>query len=104
MQHDALLTVLGDDTRRSILRLLRDGPRPVGELVDALPVSQPAVSQHLKVLREAGIVEVEKDGRRRIYRVRPEGLEPLRAYVESFWSGAMEAFRSSFDSTGGGEA
>jgi DNA-binding transcriptional ArsR family regulator len=100
MRHDAILDALGDATRRSILGLLRHGPRAVGELAEALPVTQPAVSQHLRVLLSVGVVEVEKAGRHRIYRLRPEGWAPLREYVESFWSGALDAFRDSFEQTG----
>lgn len=97
MHHDVLLDALGDATRRSIVQILRERPHAVGEIAARLPVSQPAVSQHLGVLRAAGLVEVEKQGRRRIYRLRPEGIEPLRAYTASFWQGALEAFRASFD-------
>lgn len=83
---------LGDATRRTILDRLRRRPASVGELVVGLPVSQPAVSQHLKVLREAGLVTVTKDGARRIYAVRTEGLAPVRRYVESFWDDVLDAF------------
>jgi DNA-binding transcriptional ArsR family regulator len=75
-----------------LFELLRAGPRTVGELADASPVSQPAVSQHLKVLREASLVSVRKEGRRRFYSIDHHGLGPLRAYVESFWEGVLGAF------------
>ena len=101
MRHDDILDALGDATRRSILRLLRERPRAVGELVEALPVTQPAVSQHLRVLRNVGVVDVEKAGRHRIYRLRRAGWAPLHDYVESFWGGALDAFRDSFEQTGG---
>lgn len=97
MKHDEILDVLGDGTRRVILTMIRDKDRSVGELAAALPVSQPAVSQHLRVLLDAGLVDVRKDGRRRIYRMRLEGLEPLRRYVSSFWEQALDAFRASFE-------
>jgi len=96
MTYELALEALADGTRRKILGLLRRGPRTVGALADALPVSQPAVSQHLKTLREAGLVEAERVGVRRVYRIRTQGLEPLRAYVESFWDEALDAFRASF--------
>ncbi len=96
--NDVLFEAMGDKTRRRILELLKRGPRSVGELADALPVTQPAVSQHLKVLRETGLVWVERDGVRHIHHLRPEGFAPLRAYVESFWEGALERFRRSFES------
>src|SRR4051794_37079757 len=87
-----ILTALGDPTRQAILDLLLDGPQPVGELAAQLPVSRPAVSQHLKVLKEVGIVVDRQEGTRRVYRVDPDGLVPLRAYLEKFWQRAMVAF------------
>ncbi|WP_223163709.1 ArsR/SmtB family transcription factor [Nocardioides humilatus] len=87
-----LLTVLGDPTRQAILDLLLEGPQPVGELAALLPVSRPAVSQHLKVLKGAGLVVDRQEGTRRVYRVDPDGLAPLRAYLERFWQTAMDAF------------
>src|SRR3954469_21049520 len=87
-----ILTALGDPTRQAILDLLLDGPQPVGELAAQLPVSRPAVSQHLKVLKEVGIVVDRQEGTRRVYRVDPDGLVPLRTYLEKFWQRAMVAF------------
>ena len=87
-----ILTALGDPTRQAILDLLLDGPQPVGELAARLPVSRPAVSQHLKVLKEVGLVVDRQDGTRRVYRVDPAGLAPLRSYLERFWQKAMVAF------------
>lgn len=94
---ERLFDVLGDPTRRRIFDRLCHRPMAVGELAELLPVSQPAVSQHLKVLREAGLVTVRKEGRRRIYRARRAGLEPLRRRVEAWWDGALAAFAASFD-------
>jgi DNA-binding transcriptional ArsR family regulator len=99
MEPGRTLHALADGTRRDILGMLRVRPHTVGDLASALPVSQPAVSQHLKVLREAGLVAVEKEGVRRIYQLRIEGLRSLRSYVESFWDEALGAFRSSFDAS-----
>ena len=87
------LDALGDPTRRAILELLRDGPRPVGELAGALPVSRPAVSQHLAVLKAAGLVADRAAGRRRLYAVDPAGLEALRAYLEGLWGQALAGYR-----------
>jgi DNA-binding transcriptional ArsR family regulator len=87
-----LLTVLGDPTRQAILDLLLEGPQPVGQLAALLPVSRPAVSQHLKVLKGVGLVVDRQEGTRRVYRVDPAGLAPLRAYLEHFWQQAMGAF------------
>lgn len=87
-----VLDALGDWTRRQILEALRQGPRSVGELARNLPVSRPAVSQHLRVLKDAGLVRDRKDGTRRIYSVDPEGLADIRAYFDSFWTEALERF------------
>ena len=83
---------LGNPTRRALFELLREGPRSVNELAEALPVSQPAVSQHLQMLRDARLVRVEKRGRQRIYSIDREGLAELRSYVESVWDGVLGAF------------
>jgi DNA-binding transcriptional ArsR family regulator len=88
----AVLDALGEPSRRRLLELLSGGERTVRELTDKLPVSQPAVSQHLRVLREAHLVAVRADGARRLYRIDPTGLGDLRAYVDQFWDGALSAF------------
>ncbi|HAY69971.1 MAG: winged helix-turn-helix transcriptional regulator [Acidimicrobiaceae bacterium] len=88
----AALDVLHDPTRRRVLELLRNGERSVRELTDGTTVSQPAVSQHLKVLREAGLVVARPDGARRMYRIDPDGLRSVRAWVDSFWDDALTAF------------
>src|SRR4051812_37139421 len=87
-----LLSALGDPTRQAILDLLLEGPQPVGELAALLPVSRPAVSQHLKVLKEVGLVADRRDGTRRVYRLDPTGLAPLRVYLERFWQKNLVAF------------
>ena len=87
------MTALGDRTRRAISAQLRAGPRSVGELAAALPVSRPAVSQHLKVLKDAGLVLDRPNGTRRLYRVAPEGVQGLRAYLDTFWSDVLEQFK-----------
>ena len=87
------LTALGDPTRRAIFEQLRTGPRSVGELAGSLPVSRPAVSQHLRVLRAAGLVSDRKDGTRRLYRVAPEGVAELRDYVNGFWDEVLAEFK-----------
>ena len=89
---NAVLTALGDPTRQAILDLLLEGPLPVGELAALLPVSRPAVSQHLKVLKEVGLVVDRHEGTRRVYRVDSAGLVPVRAYLDRFWKQAMVAF------------
>lgn len=86
------LDALGDWTRRQILESLRSGPRSVAELAARVPVSRPAVSQHLRVLKDAGLVVVRKDGARRIYSIDPNGLAGIRAYFDSFWDEALGRF------------
>lgn len=87
-----LLHVLGDDSRRAIFEALADGEASVNELSAAVSLRQPTVSQHLKVLREAGLVARRAEGNRRLYRVELDGLAPLRAYLDRFWDGALDAF------------
>jgi DNA-binding transcriptional ArsR family regulator len=84
---------LGDPTRRRIFERLREGPRSVGELAEGLPVSRPAVSQHLRVLKQAGLVSDRKAGTRRVYRVDPDGLLEIREMFDRFWTDALERFR-----------
>jgi DNA-binding transcriptional ArsR family regulator len=87
-------TALGDPTRKAIFELLADRPRAVGELAGELPVTRPAVSQHLKVLKNAGLVVDRPVGTRRIYRVDPDGLAALRADLERFWGRTLAAYRA----------
>jgi DNA-binding transcriptional ArsR family regulator len=87
------MTALGDPTRRAIFERLADGPSSVGDLAADMPVSRPAVSQHLKVLREAGLVTDRQAGNRRIYSIDPDGVGALRAYFERFWTQALGAFK-----------
>ena len=87
-----VLDALGDWTRRQIFDALKNGPQSVGELAARMPVSRPAVSQHLRVLKDAGLVLDAKDGTRRIYRVDPSGLAGIRAYFDSFWDEALGRF------------
>jgi DNA-binding transcriptional ArsR family regulator len=90
----AAIEALADPTRREVFERLRSGPRAVGELADGLPVSRPAVSQHLRVLKEAGLVSDRRNGTRRLYSVEPKGLADLRAYLEDFWADALAAFKA----------
>ena len=84
---------MGDGTRRAIFELLADGPQAVGAIAERLPVSRPAVSQHLKVLKEAGLVISRADGTRRIYQLDPDGLARVRAYLDRIWTDALDAFK-----------
>lgn len=94
---------LGDTTRRSIFELLRDGPRAVGDLASSLPVSRPAVSQHLRVLKDAGLVQDEAVGTRRVYRVDPTALESLRSYFVDYWSDALHRFKTAAEAEEGAD-
>ena len=85
---------MSDATRRTIFARLAERPRPVGELAGELPVSRPAVSQHLRVLKEAGLVIDHAAGNRRIYRVDPDGLAELRAELDQFWTKALANFKT----------
>ena len=89
MAYSNALVALADPTRREILERLRAGPRAVGELAGELPVTRPAVSQHLRVLKDAGLVSDRSQGTRRVYRVDPRGLAELRSYLEGFWEAAL---------------
>jgi DNA-binding transcriptional ArsR family regulator len=93
MAYGNALAVLADPTRRKVFERLRAGPRPVNLLAAGLPVSRPAVSQHLKALKDAGLVEERSEGVRRIYSLRREGLVELRQWLDSFWVDALEAFK-----------
>ncbi len=91
------MTALGDPTRQAIFERLVRGPRPVGELAAELPVSRPAVSQHLKVLKEAGLVVDRQDGTRRLYQADPQALADLRAHFDAFWDQALAAYRTAVE-------
>jgi len=89
--------LLGDPSRRAIFELLARAPRSVGELAAELPISQPAVSQHLRVLREGGLVLSHREGTRRVYRLNPEGVTALRAWLDGVWSDALAGFHKAAD-------
>ena len=93
MAYGTALAVLADPTRRREFERLRHGPRAVNVIAAGLPVSRPAVSQHLKVLKSAGLVEERNEGVRRIYSLRREGLLELREWLDGFWDNALEAFK-----------
>jgi DNA-binding transcriptional ArsR family regulator len=95
------LAVLANPTRRKVFERLRAGPRPVNVLAAGLPVSRPAVSQHLRALRKAGLVEERSEGARRIYSLRREGLMELRDWLDTFWDGALAAFKAEVEKTDG---
>jgi DNA-binding transcriptional ArsR family regulator len=86
------LEALADPTRRSIFELIGEAPRPVVDIAKQVPISRPAVSQHLKVLRDAGLVSVRSEGTRRIYSLDPTGIAAVRAYFDQFWTHALAAY------------
>ena len=90
-------TAIGDPTRRAIFELLAEGPTPVGELAARLPVSRPAVSQHLAVLRKAGLVSDRAVGTRRLYKLDPDGVAAMRAYLDRFWTHALADFQAAVE-------
>ena len=97
MAYTEAIQALGDPTRRAVFEQLRGGPRAVGEIARGLPVSRPAVSQHLRVLKEAGLVTDRQDGTRRLYRVDPGGLAELREYLDRFWDEALDQFKQAVE-------
>jgi DNA-binding transcriptional ArsR family regulator len=92
------MDALGDPTRRAIFEQLRRGPRAVGEIASELPVSRPAVSQHLRVLKDVGLVTERREGTRRLYRLDPDGLGELRDYFDDFWTEALAGFKAAAES------
>ena len=101
MAYANALTALADPTRRAVFERLRGGPLGVGEIAAALPVSRPAVSQHLKVLKDAGLVADEPRGTARIYRIHADGLRELRDWLDGFWDEALANFKAHAEANGG---
>ena len=97
-----VLDALGDPTRRDLLEVLREGPQAVVDIAAAMPVSRPAVSQHLRVLKDAGLVTERREGARRVYRIHTDGLAALREYLETYWNDALAAFKEAAEERGGG--
>jgi DNA-binding transcriptional ArsR family regulator len=91
------MDALGDPTRRAILERLLHGPMAVGELAETFPVSRPAISQHLKILKTANLVIDRAEGTRRLYQVNPEGIDELRRFFDRFWSAALASFKTAAD-------
>ncbi len=97
---ESALTALADPTRRAIFERVAAGPVAVGEIADGLPVSRPAVSQHLRVLLDARLVVAHREGTRRLYVVDREGLSAVRAWLDRFWAGALDAYKEAADAAG----
>jgi len=96
--------LLGDPTRRAIFELLARRPSSVGELAALLPISRPAVSQHLRVLKDGGLVVAEAQGTRRVYRIDPHGVAALRAYLDRVWADALTAFQKAAETSGNNDS
>jgi DNA-binding transcriptional ArsR family regulator len=94
MAYEMALTALADPTRRRVFERLKSGPKPVGKIARGLPVTRPAVSQHLKALKEAGLVGDRAEGTRRVYFIDPHGLASLRRWLDQFWDDALAAFQA----------
>jgi DNA-binding transcriptional ArsR family regulator len=94
MAYEGALSALADPTRRRVFERLKSGPKAVGAIARGMPVSRPAVSQHLKVLKEAGLVADQPEGTRRVYYIDPDGLGSLRAWLDQFWDQALAAFQA----------
>jgi DNA-binding transcriptional ArsR family regulator len=97
MTYAVALAAIADPTRRRILEELNDGPKPVGALAARLPVSRPAVSQHLKLLKQARLVDDRPDGTRRVYFIDLRGLDAVRAWLDRFWDQALDGYRAELD-------
>ncbi|HLE98464.1 MAG TPA: metalloregulator ArsR/SmtB family transcription factor [Gaiellaceae bacterium] len=102
MSTDAVLRALAEPRRRAILLLVRDEPRSVGEIAARFDITQQAVSQHLQVLRESGLVAVRQEGRRRLYAVRPDGLETLERFLAELWPSGLARLKEAVESDAGG--
>ena len=103
MAYGNALAALADPTRRAVFERLRTGPRSVKAIAHGMPVSRPAVSQHLKVLKEAGLVADRPEGNRRVYYIDPEGLGALRGWLDQFWDAALAAFQAEVEKSAGEE-
>jgi DNA-binding transcriptional ArsR family regulator len=103
MAYATSFSALADPTRRRVMESLRSGPRAVGEIARGMPVSRPAVSQHLKVLKEAGLVTDRAEGTRRVYYLDPKGLAALRAWLDQFWDRALTDFQREAEKSFQGE-
>jgi DNA-binding transcriptional ArsR family regulator len=100
MGYEVVLEVLADGTRRTLVERMRHGPIPVGELAAGLPVSRPAVSKHLKLMLDAGLVSVKQDGTKRLYELHRDGLSELRDYVDGFWDEPLARFKAAAERKG----
>src|SRR5919106_470058 len=99
MGYQSTLEILGDPTRQVLVERLRAGPLPVGKLAAGLPVSRPAVSKHLRVMREAGVVRMTEEGTRNFYELDLQALDEVRRYFESFWSTSLKRFKTAAEAS-----
>jgi DNA-binding transcriptional ArsR family regulator len=101
MSYQATLEILGDPTRQALVERLRTGPLPVGELAAGLPVSRPAVSKHLRLMKEAGVVRMTEEGTRNLYELDLRTIEELRRYLEGFWTTSLKRFKKTAEASYG---
>jgi DNA-binding transcriptional ArsR family regulator len=101
--YQAAFIALADPTRRQVFERLRDGPKPVGIIAAQMPVSRPAVSQHLSILKKAGLVADRAEGTRRVYYIDPQGLASIRIWLDQFWGDALTAFKAELEKEGSNE-
>jgi DNA-binding transcriptional ArsR family regulator len=101
MSYQAALEVLGDPTRQALVERMRAGPLPVGELAAGLPVSRPAVSKHLRLMKEAGVVRMTEEGTRNFYELDLQTLDEVRRYLESFWDASLKRFKTAAEASYG---
>ncbi|HEX3846030.1 MAG TPA: metalloregulator ArsR/SmtB family transcription factor [Steroidobacteraceae bacterium] len=100
MAYQSAFMALADPTRRHVFERLRGGPKSVGRIAHGMPVSRPAVSQHLKVLKKAGLVQDRAEGTQRVYSIDPKGLAAIRAWLDQFWEDALKAFQAEVEKKG----
>ncbi len=98
MSYQATLEILADPTRRTLVERMRSGPRSVSDLAEGLPVSRPAVSKHLRLMREAGVVRMTEDGTRNFYELDLRTLDEVRSYLDSFWDASLASFKAAAES------
>jgi len=98
-RYETTLEILADPTRRTIVERLRTGPRPVGQLAHGLPVSRPAVSKHLRLMKEAGVVRMTEDGTKNLYELDLRALDEVRRYLDGFWGRSLQSFKNAAESS-----
>ena len=99
MSYQATLQILADPTRQALIEMLRDGPQPVGRLAAGLPISRPATSKHLRLMKDAGVVKMTEEGTKNLYELNLESLEELRRYLEGFWETSLDRLKNAAEAS-----